>query len=351
MAQCRAARWRQDQLTASGPARAARPGFRLACTGLVFAAAVVCGACSSVHLGKPVECTAAAADPPPPAGTADNDASLKIVTWNLHGTPDTAPMEARIRRVSGKLLAQDADIVLLQEVWFAGDARMLANGLAARYDQVEDDKAVLSGFLWPIVETRRGGLLAFVRKNGRWRLRGPSVFTEFEARAPFWKLSELDGLAAKGIQRFEVESGQLRLIVLNTHLQAQYGKERPYETERRAQVAQLHRSALSALGDGARAVLIAAGDFNTLPDESRVLSELATQWKDVTASFREACNCGTLLTADSREGAWIDYAFIRMPAAGRYRVKSVERIPSASIDCPYSDHHGLQVGLEISFQR
>lgn len=313
----------------------------------VAALAIALAACDAVHLGSPPDCGAAAVQPPPAAPSPAAAGQVRVISWNVHGPHTVAPMEARIERIARELLRRRPAIVLLQEVWFEGDAGRFRTQLAADYENVNDPEAS-GGFLSPLLRTRKGGLLAFVRRGGPWRAAGPAKFLEYAASAPFWQLAEADGLAHKGVQLFELEGGDGRLLlVFNTHLQAQYGKGREYEQERRSQLGQLMQvvDAHPAAGRPWNFKLI-GGDFNTPPTE-KAYADIGAHWQDLAHGLHKACNCGTFVDANGVERSWLDFQFGVTPSRGRIPVAAVERITSVKADCPYSDHHGLQVDLQL----
>jgi len=84
--------------------------------------------CNSVHWGREYTCDAPAE---PGALTSPSEGNwLRVVSWNLHGTPEVAPMQRRLERVAAQVLARKPDIALFQEVWFEGDAILLERALS-----------------------------------------------------------------------------------------------------------------------------------------------------------------------------------------------------------------------------
>ena len=256
---------------------------------------------------------------------------LRLVSWNVHGTPDAPRTKERLRAIARSLAARDPDLVLLQEVWAPRDAKSFEKRLArAGYAVVE---LPADGVLM-----RTSGLLAFVRTSAGWRASQPR-FHEFRAEAPDWKVWEGDGLGDKGVQGFTLSREGLSLEVLHTHLQAAYAPE-GYAEVRRAQLAELRALAEAEK----RAPVLVAGDLNTAPDEP-AWQEMAAL-RDLTASLRAACGCGT--TVSSEEPArWLDHLLARVPAGWRIEAE-VSLLRSQRPDVPYSDHHGLDAVLSLS---
>jgi exonuclease III len=314
--------------------------------------------CASVHVGKEDTCRVPA-EPSKLAAPADD--VLRLISWNVHGTHQVAPMEQRIGRISNEVLTRMPDVALFQEIWFEGDALLLERALSDRYKRIRDAEEVHSHFLSPFVGFRKGGLLAFVAKASPWKEKGGSNFEQFKDSASWFRFKEGDGISSKGTQYFSIENAGHEIVILNTHLQSQYpeyGEDRRYTEIRLRQIGQLRKRAESF--DGRMAVLV-SGDFNTLPydpkaaDERKVYEALTASWSDLTRYYRETCQCGTHLEPDAkdkalvREAGWIDYVLLRTPAAQSktMRLAKLELIKSTTIDCPYSDHHGLDVLVPV----
>ncbi len=274
-------------------------------------------------------------------------ADLRLVSWNVHALPGAPDRAGRLARVADWLLADgDAapDVVALQEVWTREDAEPLVERLAPVYESVGTPPNWF-GF-------RKGGLLAFVRRASGWRVDRDTRrtrFHEFRAEAPDWRLWEGDGFGDKGVQRVElVGADDARLVVLNTHLQAQY--LHGWTAVRRAQLAELEL-ALGPL-EGDPPVLL-AGDLNTRADEPFFRDALLTRWIDLTVTERVRCGCGTAVPTPSPqdpapEPHWIDFVMARRDPAWRFEMRGLERILSPRPDHPYSDHHGLDARLRMA---
>ncbi|MBI1814611.1 MAG: endonuclease/exonuclease/phosphatase family protein [Deltaproteobacteria bacterium] len=263
---------------------------------------------------------------------------LRLVTWNLHGPPFAPRRRARMGAAAMEIARRAPDLALLQEVWFPGDAAYLVDQLRSDYDSIDVPAGALLG--------RKGGLLAFLRRSSPWSTeRRVARFEEFGAAASrliFW---QGDGLGAKGIQIIELrhrDSSQ-RLFVLHTHLQAQYGEYR-YEEIRHAQIAQL--SEVAAGLDSAVPVL-AAGDLNTMPEETVLYAQITGPWGDLTQKLRQRCGRGTVLHNEAvKENEWLDYVLAHHSPAWRFTAE-VEAIRNTGVDDPFSDHDGLDAAIAI----
>jgi endonuclease/exonuclease/phosphatase family metal-dependent hydrolase len=279
------------------------------------------------------------ADPQPASG------ALSVISWNVHGLPFDASLERRVESIAGEIRRKRPDLVLLQEAWLEGDAERIGCSLRSEYERVADAERVRSGLL-SLFGHRRGGLLALVRRDSPWKLDPAQPgFEEYAAAAPWYRLDELDGIAGKGVQSFAIGDGARRVMVLNTHLQAQYpARGNRYEDLRMQQITQLLAHVSKEIQADA---LLVAGDFNTRDEESAHYGALTNAFDDLTASFRHSCACGTYIARDGAEGWWIDYVFARRVLGGKI-VATVERIRNHKRDDPYSDHHGLWLELDLA---
>jgi endonuclease/exonuclease/phosphatase family metal-dependent hydrolase len=316
--------------------------------GIVFAALLLAG-CTTVHWGEEKACVAPAA--PVRFAPERPRHDLQIVSWNVHGTPYNGPMQARIGRIAAQLEQSRPDVILLQEVWFEGDARLLEAALREHYDPVADDAGVRRGLLNLLTGLRSGGLLAFVRKGSGWlpATRGSS-FHAYAAQGPAWRLFEGDGLGLKGVQQLELRKQGTEVTIFHTHLQAQYGAGRRYAEVRSMQLQELERISRPR----SPGVALAVGDFNTAPtgEDLALYASMLDSWDDLTSSLRAQCDCeGTRLrvvddSPQAIEAAWVDYALARRSVP--VRVMHSKLIRSSGVDCPYSDHYGIELHLALS---
>jgi len=258
----------------------------------------------------------------------DQEACLRVVSWNVHGLPFHSKTSERMRRISAKITEQQPDVVLLQEVWLGRFRNLLARTLEPDYQIVYDPRWVTG---WP-----RGGLVMFVRHGSGWRVL-TSAFQRYEASAPWYRLTEFDGVGGKGILTTTLTSGSLSLAVVDTHLQSQY-KGKPYLCVRSGQIMEL--SQLLEREYPSTPVLI-GGDFNTDAKEKLYSSQLSKVGNDLTEEERKDCQCGTNFGDSGTWPEWIDYLLVR-----NWKVRAtVRRIENDFSDSPYSDHDGLLMRL------
>jgi endonuclease/exonuclease/phosphatase family metal-dependent hydrolase len=233
---------------------------------------------------------------------------LRLVSWNVHGTPDAPQLGERMRAIARVISARKPDLVLLQEVWRRRDAEAFEKRLGRKgYAAV---RAPAAGG-----PARGSGLLGFARASVGWRV-GEPRFHE------------------PGVEAFSFSRSGFSCEVLNTHVQAGDA------ALRRAQLAELRDLAEVSQG---RPVLV-AGDLDTTPDEP-AWQEVGAL-RDLTASAREACACGTSVRP-GESARWIDHLLAKLPD-GWDAEAEVSLLRSLRPDVPYSDHHGLDAVLEIT---
>jgi endonuclease/exonuclease/phosphatase family metal-dependent hydrolase len=263
---------------------------------------------------------------------------IRVISWNLHATPVAPRVLPRLLAAAAELLRRQPDLILLQEIWRAPYAAVLAGLLAPDYEPL----GRTGGAAW----TPPGGLLPFLRRSSGWRLRDHG-FERFRAAAPAWKIWEGDGLAGKGVQTVVLERAdapdargapETRLVALHTHLQAAY-RPGQYAAVRREQLGQL--GAIAASVD-ARLPLLAAGDLNSDADDPLLYPEITGRFEDLSRPLRDRCGCGTV----AGESRWIDYVLARRGQSWRASA-SVELIRSPRRDHPYSDHQGLDARVRF----
>lgn len=265
---------------------------------------------------------------------------MKVVSWNLHALPPfRSGTRTRLTLAAEQLELESADAVLLQEVWTDAAADFLRGKLAAAGYEVVGSP---SGF-----GRSSGGLLTAIKRAAFGQI-SRGTFASYRAHGPALKVWQGDGLANKGFLSVEARhavTGRNHTLI-NTHLQSQYGFFRTtegvlaardaYLAVRQAQIAQLAQWTSTVPAD--RFVLV-AGDFNTFPEE---WAKIAVPWQDLTAKHRGACRCATYLEATGPL-AWLDYVFARQYAGAAPLPATTRLIQNTSVDCPYSDHHGVVV--------
>ncbi|HWA72555.1 MAG TPA: endonuclease/exonuclease/phosphatase family protein [Polyangiaceae bacterium] len=181
----------------------------------------------------------------------EDGVKLRVLSFNVWGVPRITPeLEGRMRALPGAIAGEGADLVLLQELWEPAHAEAVARALR--------EKGYGYALYWAQPARGETGLFA----AAKWPLT-PIGFQRYAAgRLPhsFW---HLDWLVSKGVASFWLETPLGRVLVENTHLQAQYRTDR-YEGERLSQACEL----VFANRRYADSALILGGDFNSGAAES-----------------------------------------------------------------------------------
>ncbi|MCG8591521.1 MAG: endonuclease/exonuclease/phosphatase family protein [Proteobacteria bacterium] len=196
---------------------------------------------------------------------------LRMATLNVWALPEpfAVDVKQRMKALGARLPQLELDLLALQEVW-TPDARERLERYGRRAGLVHawHRDASLGG----------SGLLVLSRH--------PLSNVHFE---PYWlrgqpeKLSQGEYLGRKGFVSLELESGEGRLTLVNTHLHARYAKQvsHGYRAHRTAQLVQLALHCRAIQGP-----LVVTGDFNCEEGdpEYRVLAGL-TSLRDVAAEL------------------------------------------------------------------
>jgi endonuclease/exonuclease/phosphatase family metal-dependent hydrolase len=245
---------------------------------------------------------------------------LRVLSFNVWGVPRITPeLEARMRALPRAISGEAPDLVVLQELWEPEHAEWVARALREQgYGYV---------LHWAHATQGETGLFA----AAKWPLT-PLGFQRFLAgRLPhsFW---HLDWLVSKGVASFWLETPLGRVLVEDTHLQAQYRTDR-YEGERLSQACEL----VLANRAHADSALILAGDFNSGASESprRTLAQL-----------------GGLVDAYPTEGDDTVYARSGGELSLRVTAARAALVEPLSLDdgvvLPLSDHRAVRVDFELS---
>lgn len=262
---------------------------------------------------------------------------LDLLSWNVHGPPFAPRRGARIAAVANEIERRAPELVLLQEVWFPGDADWLATRLSRRYTALDGTPRRR-----PL---RVGGLFGLLRRDAPWVLDARGVaFEWYRAAASRWRLWEGDGAAGKGVQVVPLmhrDSGQ-PLVALHTHVQAQYDTIR-HEAPRAQQLEQL---AMLAATLPPNLPVLAAGDLNTGPVEAVYGQRIAPTWLDLTETTRAARPAAQTQFECGAEPLWIDYVLARRGPSWGFGA-AVDLVENNGRDDPFSDHNGLHARIEM----
>lgn len=183
---------------------------------------------------------------PPPELPARSDDALRLVTFNAWGVPFRDRHDDLLDAVAPVLDRYDADVLLLQEVWFEDDALRLAEGLAD------------IGFVHE-VHHASDAILAFGSAGLMIASKHPIVDHDFHpfraGRLPVrpW---HVDWFSGKGVATATIDHPSGRFRIGTAHMQADYDGI-VYTDVRVAQSAEL------AAAIGWRPIHVVAGDFNS----------------------------------------------------------------------------------------
>ena len=249
-------------------------------------------------------------------------------------TPTT---RARLLTLAGELNARDDQVVCLQEVQAHAYRRLLTRACAS-YPHTAYS---------PFVHAPKGGLLTLARLPIT-----EFQFTLYRSRqVPYLPLL-MDWLLHKGVLATRFEYAGVSIVVLNTHLNANYSGD----WDQRSRYAQGEAEQLRQLAEIVRAqppatLVVAAGDFNFprgswLYDEflaaSGMIDPLAGDARPTVRAFPGV---------PARYAQPIDFALVRAPALPGVRIASelrfVERVLFSGRPRFLSDH--VAVELRVSW--
>lgn len=260
-------------------------------------------------------------------------------TWALPG-PLSKQRDARIDAICRDLPGIEVDVFAFQEVWTQSARDDLSAALAANgYEHRWHHRRTLGG----------SGLLLASRLPMR-----EVRFERFASQGFAERIQHMDYYAGKGFVRATIETESGPVVVLATHLHANYaapGDPDEYLGVRAAQLIQL----VSGLAD-VRAPVIALGDFNVQEYETgyQLLRGLAGL-RDVAATLdrREATSrADNPYHRANHVDARIDYVFDRPGVDLAPVPRSIQRIFDAPLDFDgtpgtYSDHSGLLAVFDL----
>jgi len=245
-----------------------------------------------------------------------------------------------MREISALLAQENLDAMAFQEVWTEASLHALIQG-AERAGHTH---------VWHTGVTTGGSGLLVVSK---WPI-VDAAFEPFVSRGHPERLLHLDYYSGKGVAQLTLDTNAGPVVLLNTHLQANYtmpGAHDEYVGVRAAQVIQL-----SAALENVDLPVMAIGDFNIQESELnyRVLLGLAGL-RDVAVELdnRQSTALANTPYRQRRHGEKrIDYVFYRNGERRGLRPISIERRFDAPLDFggepgTFSDHAGLVAEFEL----
>jgi len=260
---------------------------------------------------------------------------LTVLTINCLGLPLTLPgVRRRLQALGRSLIASGAHVACLQEVGRWRYLPLLQNGS------------------WPFTVAQqhpyapRGGLATLSQLPI-----AATAYTTFQARGAAASLHAAERYQAKGVLGIELELQGQHVVVLNTHLAANYTARwthtNPYAKVERAQLREI-----AALVDGlpADTLVLVAGDFN-VPRGSWLYHEFrhAARLYDPLAGSAEP-TYRPLPGMPGRAVQALDHVLVRVPPGIRLEIDAelcfAEPVFLAHGEQGYlSDHLGVRAAL------
>jgi len=264
--------------------------------------------------------------------------SFSLITLNCFGA--LAPGTARRLLALARQLEQSAiQVACLQEVQLYTHQKLLAQASAGYPFHAHQ----------PGIYSPKGGLLTLARlpiaqhhfepyrEQGRWYL--PTI---------------MDKLLRKGMLITTFVWGQLPVVIINTHLMANYSADWPRRgVFAQMQQKQLHQLANAVLRQPTEALVVVVGDFN-IPRDSALYADFLSRagLTDPLAGDTRPTHRPPLGVL-TRYSFAIDFILVRIPAA----------LPSLKMECDlcflekvwldnrHQDYLSDHNGLKISFSR
>jgi endonuclease/exonuclease/phosphatase (EEP) superfamily protein YafD len=261
---------------------------------------------------------------------------VTLLTLNTLGVPFVRDTRARMRAVAREVDAGIADLLCLQEIQLQSYVALLDQGLS-RFAHAAFE---------PFLYSPKGGLLTF----SRWPIH-ESEFVLYDERGSWRSPAIADRLLHKGLLAATVEVAGHLLVVVNTHLTANYDGDwstgNRYARIERAQLVQL---AAYVRGVPADRTVVVVGDLN-VPRHSELYDDLvvAAGLVDPLAGNLEP-TYQPFVAFPSRYLQPIDHVLIR-PAAGDAPIATAESAFHQPVTLRggrvgrVSDHIGILVEL------
>lgn len=270
-------------------------------------------------------------------GKLVNGSYLSLVTLNCFGVPFVNNTRARLTTIARELDSAPVDVVCLQEVQLSAYAPLLDRGFS-QFPFVAFE---------PFPYAPKGGLLTLSRQPIQ-----KTDFTLYPERGWWHTPSLADRLLHKGILATELTHAGQRIIVLNTHLTANYdGDWSPSNRYARLERVQLRQLAAVVNDLDTQSIVVIAGDSN-IPRHSWLYDEFveATGVIDPLVDDTKPTYY-PLFALPGRYRQPVDYVFVR-PPAGCELSASAEMLFEGEISLTSGgigrvlDHTGIQLSLQ-----
>lgn len=263
--------------------------------------------------------------------------TFSLLTFNCFGVPGPAT-HRRLLALANELNQSETTVVCLQEVQ-AQPYRTLLTRAATSYPHVAFE---------PYFHAPKGGLLTLARMPIATR-----SFELYRDRGQWYSPALADVALAKGVLQTSFDLAGLKIIVLNTHLSANYrGNWANDNSYTRTEHNQLVQLAEIVSRQPAEALVIACGDFN-VPRESTLYHDFVRDSGmidpmagDTRPTYRP------LPGLPARFALPIDFTFVRLPQQTAVEIASdlrfAERVALGKGHAYLSDHIGLE--LRVSWE-
>ncbi len=261
--------------------------------------------------------------------------SISLITFNCFGTP-TLRTQRRLLALAAALNQSTADIVCLQEVQAHAYRRLLLKACQS-FPFAASER---------FIHAPKGGLLTLARlPMARFD------YTLYRNRGNMHTPALADWILHKGILRSEFEAYGHKVVMLNTHLSANYRgdwlTENRYVREERGQLQQL---AEIVAAQDQEAIVLVAGDFN-VPRGSALFQHFL-QSSGLTDPLKEDTRptYRPMAGIPARFALPIDFVLVRAPQLPNFYLTSsfrfVDQVPLPGGGRGYlSDHIGVELTL------
>ncbi len=265
-------------------------------------------------------------------------ASFSLITLNCFGAlaPGTT---RRLLALAQKLEQSAIQVACLQEVQLHSHQKLLAQASAGYPFHAHQ----------PGIYSPKGGLLTLARQPIAHQ-----NFEQYQEQGCWYLPTLMDKLLRKGMLITTFAWGQLPVVVINTHIMANYSADWPRRgVFAQMQQKQLHQLAGTVAQQPAEALVVVVGDFN-IPRHSALYTDFLNH-----AGLTDPLAGDTRPThrpppgVPTRYSLPIDFILVRVPAAQ----------PSLKIECDLcfldkvwldnrhqdylSDHNGLKISFTL----
>jgi endonuclease/exonuclease/phosphatase family metal-dependent hydrolase len=260
--------------------------------------------------------------------------TFSLLTLNCYGVPALGTSR-RLAKLAGILNDEDVSAVCLQEVHTNGYCRQLIDS-CERYP---------FHAYQPFLHAPKGGLLTFTQYPVK-----RSEFVLYQERGLWYTPALADWILHKGILISHINFGGLPIVLINTHLTANYmgdwSRRNPFARHEHRQLQQLAEQVQAQPHD---ALVVVCGDFN-IPRGSWLYDaflEATGLYDPLAGNMTPTLRPRPLLPA--RYFMPIDFVLVRRPDSldltMESRIRFEEQVYDAGGHILLSDHYGIELIL------